>query len=132
MGIDGRNTIFIRGSKDILDCLEATGLALETSDPELREISDAFFGSKNIKVLHRAPKYLVADYYFRNEPVYQYLTELLKENPTCWIKNTYSTDAGNCGLWIGRMGPDGVPSVQDLEWGELCEEEIAFETDFSC
>ena len=131
MGIDGRNKLWIRGAQPILDRLEATGFVLETADPELREIAATFFGPTQIDILHRAPRYLVIGYNFRNEPVYQYLTALLKANPTCWIKNTYTTDLGNCGLWIGRMAPNGAPSIQDLEWGELCEEEIAFETDFS-
>jgi len=130
MGIDGRNKLCIRGEQEILDRLEASGFALETTDPKLQEIAAIFFG-KNIDILHRAPKYLVIGYNFRNQPVYQYLTALLKANPTCWIKNTYTTDIGNCGLWIGRMAPNGAASIQELEWEELCEEEIAFETDFS-
>ena len=131
MGIDGRNKLCIRGSQEILDRLETCGFTLETADPELREISEVFFGPTQVDILHRASRYLIIGYNFRNQPVHQYLAALLTANPTCWIKNTYTTDAGNCGLWIGRMGPNGVPVIQELEWEELCEEEIAFETDFS-
>jgi len=131
MGIDGRNKLCIRGAQEILDRLEASGFALDTTDPELQEIAAVFFGPNNIGILHRGPRYLVIGYNFRNEPVYQYLTALLKANPTCWIKNTYTTDIGICGLWVGRCGPNGSPSIQELEWSELCEEEIEFETDFS-
>jgi hypothetical protein len=132
MGIDGRNTLFVRGRKEILDQLETSGCILETSDTDLRAIAENFFGPNHIKVVHRAPTYLVIDYYYRNEPVYQYLTALLAANPTCWFKNTYITDDGSCGLWIGRWSQrDDTASIQEIDWNELCEEEIMFETDFS-
>jgi len=130
MGIDGRNTLHVRGSKDILDELTASGFVPKNCDTEMTEIAERFFGTKQIDILHRDPHYLVLDYEFRNEPVYQYLEALLRQYPTCWFKNTYKNDDGSCGLWIGRFRGSEL-DVQVLEWMELCDEEIVHETNFS-
>ena len=125
MGIDGRNTITIRGAKAVLDVIEATGLTID-GDP----ISERFFGKANIKVIHRESKLLIVDYEFRNGPIYDYLKLLISKYPTCWFKNIYHTEDGNCGMWIGRFSGDKL-NIQELEWYELSYDEKYYETDFS-
>ena len=129
MGIDGTNYLEIRGSKEILDELEQTGVALK-GDGDIRKIAERFFGPTLIRVIERKPKHLVIRYEFRNYPVYQYLLALLEKFPSCWIKNTFSTETGARGLWIGRY-EKGVPVIQEAEWRELTDEEIVYVTDFS-
>ena len=128
MGVDGCNCLEIRGSKETLDALEASGLALEAE--EWRSIAVRFFGPAQIHIVYRTPLHLVVDYEFRNGTIYEYLEALLAANPTCWFKNTYSAEDGHCGLWIGRYhGTD--KNIQVHEWMELEPEEREFETDFS-
>ena len=127
MGIDGMQRLEIRGPSHILDTLQETQLVLE--DDGLAAISARFFG-KRLEFNHRSSNLLEVSYEFRNEPVYQYLTALLRTYPMCWIKNTYMGDDGSCGLWIGRT-VRGQPSIQTLEWQELCAEELYQGEDFS-
>jgi hypothetical protein len=130
MGIDGRNYLFIRGSKEILDQIEASGCILNNMDSECQEIADRFFSPDEINIIKRLPTYLALSYEFRNLPIYYYLERLLATYPTCWIKNTYYTETGWHGLWVGRF-VGGKPSIQKFEWEELNDEEIAHVTDFS-
>jgi len=48
----------------------------------------------------------------------------------CWIKNEYSTEDGDCGIWIGRY-QNGELEIQEVEWQELTMEEVCFVSDFS-
>ena len=118
MGVDGSNCLAIRGPQAILDTLESTGLAIDNHD-----LSERFFGPNKVEVLHRDSRYLVVSYEFRNKPVYHYLEALLNKYPTCWFKNTYSTETGECGMWIGRIR-NGEKEIQEFEWEELTIEEI--------
>lgn len=130
MGIDGRNTLEVRGPDEIINDLEEKGFILHTEDTTLKHIADRFFGSQNIYVKHKDDRYIVIGYEFRNKPVYNYLTALLERYPKCWLKNTYTTETGDCGLWIARMSK-GKPVIQELEWIELCDEEVMMGEDFS-
>lgn len=127
MGIDGRQVLEIRGASQILDVLEQSGIVFEGGDPH---IAERFFGPKNSTVSHRSSRHLVVTYEFRNLPVYEYLKQLLAAYPTIWIKNDYKTEEGYCGLWIGHMY-NGSPSIQELKWTELAQEEEEYREDFS-
>ena len=127
MGLDGLQRLEIRGPSHILTMLEDCQLVLdECSD---HNIPQRFFG-RRLEVCQRTPRHLIVSYEFRNEPVYQYLEELLRAYPMCWMKNTYMADDGSCGLWIARM-VNGAPRTQAFEWKELCAEEIYNGADFS-
>jgi hypothetical protein len=130
MGIDGRNTLEVRGPDEIINDLEKKGFVLDTEDTTLNHIAERFFGSQNIYVKHKDDRYIVIGYEFRNKPVYNYLTALLERYPKCWLKNTYTTETGDCGLWIARMSKE-KPIIQELEWIELCDEEVMMGEDFS-
>lgn len=130
MGVDGDQTLQIRGPDIMLDSMEETGLLFDTEDPELLHIGKRFFGKDQIKIKHRSPKYLVVSYEYRNLPVYQYLSALLQRYPKCWMKNEFFTDQGICGVWIARM-TKGQINEQEQAWTELCYEEILMGEDFS-
>ena len=129
MGIDGRQYLEIRGPKEMLDRIEASGAALSEGDETTLMIAKRFFGPKAEKK-HRDARHLVLSYEFRNKDVYDYLERLLIAYPQCWIRNDYKSEDGTRGLWIARMR-GGVPSVQKLEWQELTIEEIVHAEDFS-
>lgn len=127
MGIDGRQHLEIRGCPAILDALEASGIVFAGGDSV---IAERFFGPNNVTVCHRSTKHLVVSYEFRNEPVYEYLSQLLAAHPTIWLKNEYKTEDGDRGLWVARY-IKGSQSIQKLEWFELMAEEIECCDDFS-
>ena len=126
MGIDGRNTLIIRGAEEVLNIIESTYLVLD----EDKAISARFFGKENIEIVARQPKLIVIDYEFRNDTVYDYLKLLLTKYPTCWFKNTYITEIGCCGMWIGRF-VGSIMKIQELEWTEPSGDEKFYLTDFS-
>ena len=61
---------------------------------------------------------------------YEYLLALLELYPQCWLKNEFSNEDGNAGVWLAQM-VCGKPSVQECEWGELTVEELCHLDDFS-
>ena len=130
MGIDGINILFIRGNEHLLDELELLGLSIKGINNECDEIADRFFGNNIISIRRITDQQLKVSYNFRNMPVYQYLEKLLQKYPTCWFKNTFYTEDGLCGLWIGRFNNNNI-NIQTLEWRELTNEEQCFVTDFS-
>jgi len=129
MGIDGRQHLEIYGPSESMDALEASRLVLETANEELAYISTRFFG-KECHIERVAFNRISLWYEFRNQPIYQYLIELLLQYPKCWIKNEYNTENGDCGIWMARM-VDGTPSIQEFTWQELCIEEAMGGEDFS-
>ena len=141
MGLDGTQRLEIRGPKESLDELEDSGIVVLSESPvlslEIAEtgsdfnyIASRFFGTDLVNVISRDDNHLVVSYGFRNRPVYEYLTHVLKAYPKCWMKNEFTTDGGLCGIWVASMcGSEAV--TQELEWGEPSIEEKCFETDFS-
>jgi hypothetical protein len=128
MGIDGQNTLTLRGPKHVLDELEANGCGIENDiSPYLLEL---YFGRKNVEILARKPNYLVIRYAFRNMVFHDYLQQLLYTYPQIWMKNEYVTELGEAGVWIGRMF-NQEPQIQQASWQELTPEEQFYQTDFS-
>ena len=107
----------------MLDRMEKTGLTLETHDRNLRIIAKTIFGLENVKMTRRTTNHLIVTYDYRESPVYDYLSELLKAHPTCWMKNKYYTNDGLAGIWLGRM-KDGKVWEQQHDWEELYTHEI--------
>jgi hypothetical protein len=129
MGIDGRQTLQIRGPEAIIKEIEECGATLQEGNEEILYIASRFFG-KAAKVTHRSDRYIVFSYEYRNYPIHQYFEELLVKYPQCWIKNQYTTDTGHCGMWIGRFRGE-EPDIQELQWTELFIEEEFYGEDFS-
>jgi len=129
MGIDGTQHLDIYGPAKTMDALEASCLVLETSNEELAYIGKRFFG-KQFRIKRHAFNHIGISYEFRNEPIYKYLTELLLQNPTCWIKNEYDTEDGDCAIWIARM-VYGKPSIKEVTWHEMSIEDAMRSEDFS-
>ena len=133
MGVDGTQTIHIRGPEGCLDELQARGLRMDDpKNPEAEYVGthQYFFGPENVEVRHRSPNYLACTMVFRNQPIYEQMEMLLNKYPKCWFKNEYENELGHCGMWIGRY-QSGEPEIQKLEWLELTIEELVHETDYS-
>lgn len=129
MGIDGGQTLEIRGPEAIIKQIEECGAALGEGNEEILYIAARFFG-KATKVKHRSERCIIFSYDFRNFPINEYLEELLIAYPQCWIKNEFRTEIGHCGMWIGRFRGE-EPDIQELSWRELNDEEHFMGEDFS-
>lgn len=133
MGIDGYQTLTIRGPKEDLDALEHSGLLFDIKEghPEwFATVQELYFGPTNVKVRHRSDTMLVVKFDFRNTPMNEYFEVLMDRHPCCWMKNEFSTEIGWCGFWIARFVGDYL-EVQKHEWEELNWEELAHCDDFS-
>lgn len=129
MGIDGGQTLEIRGPEAIIKEIEECGAALSEGNEEILYIASRFFG-KAAEVKHRSERCIVFSYEFRNFPINEYLVELLVTYPQCWMKNKFRTEIGHCGMWIGRFRGD-EPDIQELSWRELDNDEYFMVEDFS-
>jgi hypothetical protein len=133
MGIDGSQTLTIRGPKADLDTLESTGLLFEVKEghPDwFADLQEWYFGPKHVKVLHRTERMLVVRFDFRNTPINKYFEVLMDRHPRCWMKNEFRTETGWCGFWIARFAGDRL-EVQTHEWEELGWDEMEYAEDFA-
>jgi hypothetical protein len=125
MGVDGTNTLTIRGPSADLDILESSYLVLPNADSVCKHgqsIVRNLLGGLNVEIIYRKPYCLKLCYPYRNETIYEYLKQLLKAHPKCWMKNEFITEYGNCGIWIASMVKN-EPAIQEIEWSELSIED---------
>ena len=130
MGVDGSQSIRIHGPPEVIDELAKKFLVMETDDKECNDIIHYFLGEKQLKILDRGENYIYCSTHFRNVDIYHYFDKLLEKYPMCWIKVSYSTEIGTCGMWIGRYR-QGKKFIQEHEWEELDWQEEAHGTDYS-
>ena len=128
MGLDGENTLKILGPRNVIDTIENSNLLFSTGDLEIQKVADLFFGDELLKMDRIGPACLVVRYRFRNQPVYQYLRELMKLYPQCWMKNKFFTDQGISGLWVART-KNGELWEQSFHWEQPSIEEFCASED---
>lgn len=130
MGIDGQNLLHIRGPKEVLNSLEASGCVLPSTNTTVTFLNDNYFGEKHCKVRRHSDQYMTVSYAYRNDVFHEYLKIFLELYPQCWLKNEYSNEDGYAGVVIGRTVND-KPSFEEHEWTELTIEELCHLEDFS-
>lgn len=126
MGIDGTNVLRILGSSKILDTITALKASVPTRAGEpiyYDTLRNEYFAKATYK--RNAPNCLEIVYDFRTKVCEEYLTDLLKTYPTCWMKNEYNADDGSHGVWIASI-QDNEVVTQKHEWTELSWEEVIF------
>lgn len=123
MGNDGQNVLEVRGKPEDLveihNLLSLYASCEETAEPTCKILF------KNAVYKFNKPNQLIGIYDFRNEPCYDFLTELLHKYPKCWMKNTFDSEEGLCGVWIAQI-KNGELETQSHTWTELCIEECEF------
>ena len=125
MGIDGTNTLHVRGPPPALNTIIDTKACINVPhEPEYYErLRTEYFALASYNRI--SPNYMTLTYTYRNRPPIDYLTDLLRIYPMCWMKNEFSTDSGICGVWIARMR-NGAIEEQECRWEELFWEENEF------
>jgi len=134
MGIDGNNILVILGPSKTLDIIENGGIILTDeevdNDSDLIYLKENYFNDKS-KFIREEPRLkqngkktsnsLKISFYYRNEPIDDYLKLLLNKYKDCWFKNEYVTEDGDCGIWIGEIW-NGEEKIQIRDWGEYNQE----------
>lgn len=126
MGNDGQNMLEVRGKpedlveiRDILASYASCEHETDNAEPTYKILfRDAICRFKK-------SNHLIVIYEFRNEPCYEFLTELLHKYPKCWMKNTFDSEEGLCGVWIAQI-KNGELEIQSHTWTELCIEGCEF------
>lgn len=116
----------IRGDKVFIDEIESLGVILPGCSSEDKKIAMTVFGT-NARYKCDKPSYITIDYHYSNSFItnswiYGYLHKVLEVYPTCWIKNSFETEMGVCGFWIGRI-KNGLTEIQQHDWTELTNDE---------
>jgi len=60
-------------------------------------------------------------------PDYEWLEGLLDKYPNCWIKDEWSEEGGNAGVWVGynssnNQNNEKEKMIQSFAWDDLCIE----------
>ena len=105
------NHITVTGERETLDAL--------MNDDKLKGIPEEFFSKETsgqgVEVFNMGSRWV---------PDYQWLEGLLDKYPKIWIKNVWSEEGGNEGVWVGtNRGEQKV--IKRLEWEGMCIEEEA-------
>lgn len=130
MGIDGHNTLHIRGPQTDLDEIMSTKAVLTSDTNEMFNTVSRYYFGDNAKISHSSERYLVIDYPARNGIFYDYLKRLLELHPKCWFKNEYSDENGHAIVWTARY-VNGQIQSEEAEWSEPTIEELVHLEDYS-
>ena len=75
-----------------------------------------------LKIKRRGVEAVVLKLWSRWQPDFKWLEELLVKYPSCWVKDEWSEEGGDAGIWIGS-GMTG--QIKRLEWHEMSIEEAS-------
>jgi hypothetical protein len=53
---------------------------------------------------------------------FEWLESFIEKYPEAWIKNTWLSEDGSAGIWIGTMR-SGEKDIKRLDWQDMCLEE---------
>ena len=133
MGIDGTNTLTIRGPEAVINKLEETSLLFDVEEGKhpkwFQMFQDNYLGD-NLSTACHHKYFIVFKFPFRNQVPKEYFRVLLEKYPQIWLKNEFDSDAGYAGVYIAHYY-QGQISEQEVEWTEPSWEECCNETDFS-
>lgn len=82
-----------------------------------------------LKIKHVGVRGAILDLWSRWNPDYEWMEGLIDKYTSAWIKDEWTEQGGNAGVWIGSR-KTGEKVIQGLEWEDMCIEEQAdvFET----
>jgi len=108
-------------------------ITITASKEQLNAIIDTEFKDAPewaFKIKARGLGACVFNLWSRWEPDFKRLEGLIEKYRSCWIKNEWSEEGGEAGVWIGTMR-EGKKEIQEMQWTEMCleEQQHRFRTD---
>lgn len=100
-------------------------LTITANKADINKIVDTEFADVPewaIKVKCRGLEAVIIRLWSRWQPNYDQLEGLIQTYKSCWIKNEWSEEGGNAGVWIGSTR-SGEKVIQQFTWQEMCIEE---------
>jgi len=84
---------------------------------ELKEIPDWA-----LKIRERGKEAVRLDLWSAWGPDFRLFEIVIEKYPSCWIKNLWSEEGGDAGIWIGTTR-HGQKYIQEMSWVDMCLEE---------
>jgi len=69
----------------------------------------------HIFVIHRSNTKIIVTYQSLWTPPVNWLSDMLNDYPSFWIKNEWHTDNGAAGIWIASTHNDN-PVINQMDW----------------
>ncbi len=88
------------------------------------ELEDKDIPEWALKIKVRGQGGIIFNLWSRWIPDFEWLEGLLDKYEDAWIKNEWSEEGGEEGVWIG-FSKDGEKEIKRLEWQGMCIEEEA-------
>ena len=58
-------------------------------------------------------------------PDFQWLESLLRKYPSCWVKNEWTVEDGQAGVWLGTVR-EGKEEIRQFLWEDMSIEEEVY------
>jgi hypothetical protein len=87
-------------------------------------ILEEFVGVPNwaLDIKKRGQEAVYLKVWSHSMPDFVWLEGLLEKYPSCWIKNNWTEEGGNAGIWIG-MDCSGKKLITRFDWHDMSIEE---------
>jgi hypothetical protein len=121
--LEWSKTFFINKNKMPNDCWNY--LTITADEEELAEILKEEFKDNspdNFTILQRGKEAVSCKMWSAWHPNFVWMEGLLEKYPTVWVKNTWSVEDGEAGVWVGT-GRGGTKSIRQLTWEDMSIEE---------
>jgi len=97
-------------------------LTITADKEELKNLILEEFKNQNVKILQRGPEALKCKLLSAWHPNFDWLEGLLEKYPSVWIKNIWTVEDGEAGVWIATVR-NGKKEVSQLTWDDMSIEE---------
>lgn len=100
-------------------------ITITATKEELAELIDREFNSyteDTFEILRRGSEAIEFKLWTQWHPNFEWLESLLTIYPSCWIKNYWSVEDGQAGIWIGTV-KQGKSDIRSFGWEEMSIEE---------
>jgi hypothetical protein len=83
-----------------------------------KDDKDKLLFHKHIELLERGERGIKINCWSAWKPDFDWLSKMIHNYKSCWIKNRWNVEDGLNGIWIGEMREDG-PNIINYNWEEL-------------
>ena len=76
-----------------------------------------------LQIKRRGVEAVLLNLWSKWHPDFKWLEQLLVKYPSCWVKNDWSEEGGDAGVWIGCAK---TGEIKRLDWREFSIEENSY------
>lgn len=87
---------------------------------------DTYVYHKMVEMKKRGRRGIIFDLWSPWGPDYSWLEGLLKNYPSCWVKNEWHEEGGFAGVWVGYINNKNKMVINNLTWKDISIEGRVF------